>query len=814
MAGVNKSKMTRIGTLKLFVLKEDPEGIHIGSQGGVMMKHRSVIAALVVAACLWIGCSSAFAATVVWQTEIETAVRLAKAQGKNILLLMGRDGRVPAPDGSPSLSCARTETMKYGVVGAELSATYPVTAQINTLVNNRYIPYYIYADAKPYDFWSTYGKGIRAVSFELPLICVIDPNNPDACMQGSRAPDQHDFTSNFQLFYNTLQQFATTTPSCTATISPSAHTFNPPSGSSTIGVASPAGCSWTASSNKTWITITAGATGAGPGTVSYTVSANAGDLREGTITVGGQPFTVTQNGAPGSCASTISPTSASFKASPTITIGGPTGNKGTVAVESSCSWSAATTAAWITITAGATGAGNGTVSYTVSANTGIARTGTMTIGGQTLTVTQEGTTANTPLYFPYVDTSLHWQTEIALINTGNQSVSGTLRAFRDDGTPIEVETMPVTLSAHGRIQVNVANAFTDPVDIRYFTFDTNSAAVQGYMKLYQSGSYRAAIPAVRDVNTSSTIYLSHIASDAQWWTGVVLLNTTSARKDLTITFDNGQSASLTLNANEQKVFDIAQEFFDGLPQPGIRSAEIANAVGVIGLEIFGSPVGNQLDGIIITGYTASTIYYPHVAGGEWWTGIVAYNTAASEGTITITSYDADGNLLPTSSIPPLPGKGKYIGTFAELAFPAKTAWFKIDSTTPMTGFELFGTTDLKELAAYAGGGQTGAKTGVFPKIEKNGTTTIAFVNTEADPASVTLTAYRDDGSVVATKTLPPVGGHAKVYNSPELIFAPQDISSASYIAYTSDRNIVGFQLNGTSNGPMLDALPALAGAAN
>ena len=55
------------------------------------------------------------------------------------------------------------------------------------------------------------------------------------------------------------------------------------------------------------------------------------------------------------------------------------------------------------------------------------------------------------------------------------------------------------------------------------------------------------------------------------------------------------------------------------PQPDIQSAVITNASGVIGLELFGNIGGsNQLDGILLTGKTTSTIYYPHVdnmAGG-------------------------------------------------------------------------------------------------------------------------------------------------------------------------------------------------------
>ena len=185
---------------------------------------------------------------------------------------------------------------------------------------------------------------------------------------------------------------------------------------------------------------------------------------------------------------------------------------------------------------------------------------------------------------------------------------------------------------------------------------------------------------------------------------------------------------------------------------------------------------------------------------------MAYNPSASACTITITPYSAQGTALSPSTRS-LAGKGKYIGAVAELGLPAQTAWFKIDSTRPLTGFELFGTADGNQLAAYAGGGGTGAKAGVFAKIEKNGWTGIAFVNTEASAASVTLTAYNDTGTAVATQVLP-VGGHAKVVNLAEAIFS-QDISSATYIAYSSDRNVVGFQLNGSSDGMMLDGLPGM-----
>jgi hypothetical protein len=429
----------------------------------------------------------------------------------------------------------------------------------------------------------------------------------------------------------------------------------------------------------------------------------------------------------------------------------------------------------------------------------------MTIGGQTFTITQAGT--NTTLYFPHVATSIPWQTEIAIINTSPTLVIGTLKALSDEGELIE--TKEVILFARGRRQITISEEFTNHTNIGYIIFDTDSAAVQGYTKFYREGYYRAAIPAVKEVNTSD-IYISHIASSAQWWTGVILVNTTSATKKLTITFNTGQSRSYTLNANEHKAFDIAS-LVSNQPWTDLQSAVITNASGIIGLELFGSNDGggNHLDGILLTDNTASTLYYPHVASDDhWWTGIVAYNTAWYDGYITITPYSAQGTPL-TPSILSIMGKEKYIGLVSGLGLPTQTAWFKIDSTRPLTGFELFATVDGSQLAAYAGSGGTGAKAGVFAKIEKNGWTGIAFVNTEASAASVTLTAYNDNGSAVATQVLS-VGGHAKVVNTAEAIFS-QDISGATYIAYSSDRNVVGFQLNGTSDGMMLDGLPGLAG---
>ena len=155
-------------------------------------------------------------------------------------------------------------------------------------------------------------------------------------------------------------------------------------GSATVGVISISGCSWTAVSNASWISVVSGASGSGSGTVTYSVAANnAGASRVGTLTIAGKTFTVTQGAAP--CSYSLSATSAS----PTYTGGSATVN---VFSPTGCPWTAVSNnASFISVVYGASGSGNGTVTYSVSANSSASsRIGTLTIAGKTFTVTQAG----------------------------------------------------------------------------------------------------------------------------------------------------------------------------------------------------------------------------------------------------------------------------------------------------------------------------------------------------------------------------------------------------------------------------------------
>jgi hypothetical protein len=177
--------------------------------------------------------------------------------------------------------------------------------------------------------------------------------------------------------------------SCTYSILPQSQSFSSSGGFGSVNVTAGSSCPWTATSNSGFITINAGTSGSGNGTVNYSIAENTSpDQRSGTMTIAGQTFFVDQSGI--FCSYSIQPQSQSF---------GPSGGSGSVnvTVGNGCAWFAASNDAFITITSGSSGVGNGTVNYSVANNTATTqRTGTMTIAGQSFTINQDAaaTTSN------------------------------------------------------------------------------------------------------------------------------------------------------------------------------------------------------------------------------------------------------------------------------------------------------------------------------------------------------------------------------------------------------------------------------------
>lgn len=162
-------------------------------------------------------------------------------------------------------------------------------------------------------------------------------------------------------------------------------------GSGSLGMTCSAGCPWTATSNVPWISVGSPAGGSGGGSVGYTVAPNPGPVRVGSLVVAGQAVTVSQ--ASGCSPQVSRPDPPQYPAS---------GGAGSVSVNCSagCVWEATSSVPWIAVVSGAVGSGDGTVGFSVAANSGPARSASLTVAGQAVTISQSAAATSSLTLFP------------------------------------------------------------------------------------------------------------------------------------------------------------------------------------------------------------------------------------------------------------------------------------------------------------------------------------------------------------------------------------------------------------------------------
>ena len=166
---------------------------------------------------------------------------------------------------------------------------------------------------------------------------------------------------------------------CQFRLSSTQESVEPTGGQRTVRVeASSSQCTWSADADSPWIEIADGRSGKGNGAVVFTVAAMTGPARTGTLTIAGIKVRVEQGTG---CSYATGVTTLHVSASggfAEVPVAAPVG----------CAWTAQSQAAWITIASGSSGTGAGAVRISVAPTDGPARTGTVTVAGDAVTVTQ------------------------------------------------------------------------------------------------------------------------------------------------------------------------------------------------------------------------------------------------------------------------------------------------------------------------------------------------------------------------------------------------------------------------------------------
>jgi len=277
----------------------------------------------------------------------------------------------------------------------------------------------------------------------------------------------------------------------------------------------------------------------------------------------------------------------------------------------SCGWTATASVPWITVFSHPSGISSGLVGFSVAANTGAARIGVITIGGQVFTVRQTGAGGiivpdNAQLISQFVAGGGQWSMDIFVTNLSTRSEGYTMSFYNADGTP---RTMPIqgASSTTGSLTKTVASGETQLIQTSgsdalqqgwavLVPNSPNSSRLSGFAvfrSTLAAGSSEAVVPFM---DPKQNRYVLLYDNSNGFVTGAALANPNSTQT-LTITATARDQSGQTVGAPVviqlpplgRVTFVVSDRFTGTAGQVG--SVYLSGSAGLTGLGLRFAPAG-------------------------------------------------------------------------------------------------------------------------------------------------------------------------------------------------------------------------------
>ena len=472
----------------------------------------------------------------------------------------------------------------------------------------------------------------------------------------------------------------------------------------------------------------------------------------------------------------------------------PSQGSGTIGVTATGagSWTASTSASWITITGPASGTGNGSVSFIVAANTGAARSGALTINGQTFTVSQESTSSaglGDAGSMAQIAAGGGWDTSLTLIDLGAASTEARIDFSGNAGNSLVLPftfpqqmstgtmlgaTLDQILNSHGQFVINAAGSLSDPLAMGWAKLRAGGA-VSGFAIFKNSSGQEAVVP-LETRNAPS--YLLAYDNAGGLATGLALANLASgaANVNVIIRDDAGRqigTRAINLPAQGHQSFMLTDPQY-GFPATAGKRGTVEfdtpqnGQISVLGLRAKGAAVTTLpvLANVATGGGTLAHI----ASGGGWQTLITLVNTGSSSAQAQLNFVDEQGNSMTLPLLFPQTG---VVSTTSAVSQPlaagaslliqtqgqaSQVGSARLTTAGAVSGFAIFQNSGQEAVVPLATGAAN-STTLVFDNTNglANG---VALANSSGFPVAVPATLYSDTGATLGTAFINlPANGH-------------------------------------------------------
>ncbi|MCC7342989.1 MAG: hypothetical protein IT170_18045 [Bryobacterales bacterium] len=522
--------------------------------------------------------------------------------------------------------------------------------------------------------WQMIVEGSADTPNPYSWITITHPNpviNPDFFFQGtvqvtfnytentSPFPRTNRFRANLLgpngvILQYVIFEFIQEPPELTATVNPSTIEIDGFGGTRDISVVTnPAGAPWVGVTPASWIQILSAPMN-GDGTLKIRVLSNTtGSQRTADVFVLNQKVRVIQTSV-----------EATFTLNPTSTAAPAAGKTGTVGVTASAgnpAWTAASNDAWISVTNGPNYTGNAGVNYTVAANaSNDPRTGTVTIAGQTFTVTQAGADDEPE---PPAATLSATPTSLTFVQNqgGSSNLSRTLQVA-SSGDPLNFSIQINSLSGGNWLTASAASG-TTPASISFSANPSNltSGTYRANIVITPTGGTAITVPATLAVNppgampvlpaVPKSLYFSRVFGGAAPGAQRVRLSGPGSPIGANLSIQSNAWLNVALNSDETGTYINASIRNVNL-SPGIYDSAITVESNSFQFKTFDIPVryvvnlaGGTGPRISSGGLSNGATFAAGAAPNTW---ISVFGSALATSTQSWNPSTVNGALLPTS----------------------------------------------------------------------------------------------------------------------------------------------------------------------
>ena len=371
--------------------------------------------------------------------------------------------------------------------------------------------------------------------------------------------------------------------------------------------------SWSVTPNASWISIVDAGSGKGGDTVTIAVSENPSyKSRKGTVTIGTETFTITQDGR----------TDLVFTINPEKSTASVEGATGLIAVNATpdLPWSASCNVNWVTILEGfKSGSGTGNIVYTASPNPTLnSRTGKVTVApdsasgmpSRTHTVTQPAATSSiSKSSYEFKASGENCTVNVSVSDIVEWTISESLDWITIGGSTSRVGPGSVVISASANESVYPRSG---TVTIAKKTFKVSQKGrgveIEYETKLFGTDGGLESISVHPDGNVSWTA----IASDPTW---ITIYQGSTGQGDGEVLYiispytGNGESRTGWITIGDKKVY-ITQRPYDLTIEPNGTVVSGNNGAGEFGVSASIDDVWNAIVTepwiTIVSGYDSGT----------------------------------------------------------------------------------------------------------------------------------------------------------------------------------------------------------------